>query len=247
MLTRIVAVGLLAGVLSGLVVSGLQHATTVPLILKAETYENAAPAPAHQHSSSNSHGEARLILVHTAEPAAGEPEAWAPQDGIERTAYTSLATVGTGVGFALMLLAAMIASGANINARSGALWGVAAFVATGLAPGLGLPPELPGAAAAELVSRQTWWIGTAAATAIGLWLAFRIGTPAALAAAAALIVVPHVIGAPHPHEFTSTVPAELAGHFTSSSLAVHAVLWALVGLAVGFFWQKFDRTGPLSA
>ncbi|MGQ0456699.1 MAG: CbtA family protein [Hyphomicrobium sp.] len=246
MLTRIIAVGLMAGVLSGLVVSGLQHATTVPLILKAEAYENAAPAAEkHKHSSFNANGEARLILVHAeAASAGGKSEAWGPAEGLERTAYTSLTTVGAGVGFALMLLAAMIACGVDVTARSAALWGLGAFVATGLAPGMGLPPELPGAAAADVLLRQAWWISTAAATAAGIWLLFRGAGALALVAGVALMVAPHLIGAPQPHEYASTVPAELAGHFTATSLAVHAVLWALVGAATGYFWQRFGRAEP---
>jgi cobalt transporter subunit CbtA len=252
MLTRILGAGLLAGVLAGLFVSGLQHVTTVPLILKAETYEKAAEKPAAEHHSSlKTSGGAKLVLVHggAAEPAetGAAVEAWAPADGLERTAYTSLATVGTAVGFALMLLAAMIASGASITMRSAALWGAAAFVATGLAPGMGLPPELPGSAAGDLFLRQTWWIGTAAATAAGIWLIFasQRGTAAAIAGIA-LIALPHIIGAPVAHEFASTVPAELAGHFTATSLAVHAVLWVLVGTAAGYFWERLGRSQALA-
>lgn len=248
MLTRILGVGLLAGVLSGLMVSGLQHVTTTPLILKAETYEKAAEKPAGQeHSSWNASGEARLILVHgDAATVASQAEPWAPADGLERTAYTSLATVGTAVGFALMLLAAMLASGAEITAKSAALWGLGAFVATGLAPGLGLPPELPGSAAGDLLMRQTWWMATAAATAAGIWLMFRSPNHWALIAGIALIALPHVIGAPHPQAFSSTVPAEVAGHFTSTSLAVHAVLWVLVGATAGYFWKRFGQPQALA-
>jgi adenosylcobinamide kinase/adenosylcobinamide-phosphate guanylyltransferase len=47
-------------------------------------------------------------------------------------------------------------------------WGLAGFAVFTLAPGLGLPPELPAMPAADLLARQVWWIGTAAATAIGL-------------------------------------------------------------------------------
>ena len=244
MLTRILGVGLLAGVLSGFAVAGLQHVTTVPLILQAEVYEKAAEkAATPEHSSYNATGEARLILVHDHEEAAsGEPEAWEPADGLERTAYTSLATIGTAVGFSLMLLAAMIASGVRITARSAALWGLAAFVATGLAPGLGLSPELPGSAAAEQLPRQIWWVSTAAATAVGIWLMFRTEGGIWLAAGLALIALPHIVGAPHIHEFKSTAPAELAGHFTSTSLALHAVLWIAVGALSGFFWQRFSRS-----
>ena len=252
MLTRILGAGLLAGALAGLFVSGLQHVTTVPLILKAETYEKAAEKPgAEHHSSFKASGGAKLVLVHggAAEPAetGAAVEAWAPADGLERTAYSSLATVGTAVGFALMLLAAMIASGAEITMRSAALWGAAAFVATGLAPGMGLPPELPGSAAGDLFLRQTWWIGTAAATAAGIWLIFasQRGTAAAIAGIA-LIALPHIIGAPVTHEFASMVPAELAGHFTATSLAVHAVLWVLVGTAAGYFWERLGRSQALA-
>jgi predicted cobalt transporter CbtA len=57
----------------------------------------------------------------------------------------------------------------------------------------------------------------------------------------ALILLPHMIGAPHPQHFISTAPAELAAQFAASSLAIHAALWASVGLSVGYFWL---RTAP---
>jgi cobalt transporter subunit CbtA len=255
MLTRMMAAGLLAGVVSGLFVSGMQHVTTVPLILHAEAYEKLSVKPAaHDHSSLNSPGidrasEPKLVLVHTDQPPEGDAAgaaqaapAWAPADGLERTVATSVATIGTAAGFALMLLALMLASGASITPRDAALWGVAGFFITGLAPGIGLPPELPGSAAADLVSRQIWWLATAAATAAGIWLMFRTSGPARLAAGIALIAAPHLIGAPFPSEYASTAPAELAGRFTSASLAVHAVLWVLVGATSGYFWQRLSRS-----
>lgn len=244
MLTRILAVGLLAGALSGVVTAAIEHFTTVPLILEAEVYEKAAEKAAKpEHTSWNDTGEAKLIFVHNHEaaPAAAEPEAWEPADGLERTAYASVAVVGAAVGFSLMLLAAMIASGAEITPRSATLWGVAGFIAVGLAPSLGLSPELPGSAAAELLPRQIWWVATAAATGIGIWLIFRNATLPAILAGLVLIVVPHIIGAPQPAAFQSTAPAELAAHFTSTSLVVHALLWILVGALTGFIWQKFDK------
>ncbi|MGL4395372.1 MAG: CbtA family protein [Hyphomicrobium sp.] len=248
MLTRIMTAGLLAGVIAGLFVSALQHVTTVPLILQAETYENGAPAPAapkaDHHSSWQFEGDAQVILAHAPAPGeetAASPSVWAPADGLERTAFTTLATIGTAVGFALMLLAAMLASGTPVTAQSGTAWGMAAFLATGLAPGMGLPPELPGAAAADLVARQTWWLGTAMATAGGIYFMTRSAMgAAAMAVGAALIALPHVIGAPHPGMFASPVPAELAAHFVSQSLAVHAVMWVLVGATAGWVWQRLS-------
>ncbi len=247
MLTRMMAAGLLAGVVSGLFVSGFQQITTVPLILQAEAYERAGAKPPKPEPSSlpDSASEAHLILTHGDAHVEGDDAktatAWSPADGVERTAATTVATVGTAAGFALMLLAVMLGTGTSITTRSAALWGVAAFFATGLAPALGLPPELPGSAAAELVPRQLWWFATAAATALGIWLIFRTTVPARLAAGIALILAPHLIGAPHPLAYTSTAPAELAGHFTSASLAVHAMLWLLVGASSGYFWQRFNR------
>jgi predicted cobalt transporter CbtA len=54
-----------------------------------------------------------------------------------------------------------------------------------------------------------------------------------------VLLVPHLIGAPHPPEFESRVPAELAAHFAALSLAVQALLWAFVGIAVGLLWPRF--------
>lgn len=252
MLTRMMAAGLLAGVVSGLFVSGMQHVTTVPLILRAEAYEKLSVKPAaHDHSSlrtpeTDQAGEPKLVFVHTDAPAntgaAQAAPAWAPADGLERTVATSVATIGTAAGFAMMLLALMLASGTTITPRDAALWGVAGFFITGLAPGIGLPPELPGSAAADLVSRQIWWLATAVSTAAGIWLMFRTSGPARLAAGMALIAAPHLFGAPFPSEYASTAPAELAGRFTSASLAVHAVLWILVGATSGYFWQRLSRS-----
>lgn len=250
MLTRILGVSLLAGALAGVLVAGVQHFTTVPLILKAEVYEKPEASSAIDTGvtrTSWSFGGAQVLLAQTEtsghDHSAGEHsdhEAWEPADGIERTLYASLATIGTGVGFALMLLAIMIVSGVEITVRSATLWGLGAFVATGLATGLGLPPEIPGSAAAELLPRQIWWISTAVATALGIWLLFQRSQPLAIAAAVALIVAPHLIGAPEPEAFSSTAPAELAGHFASSSLAVQATLLLLVGAFVGYFWRRFE-------
>lgn len=250
MLMRILATGLLAGVLAGGVVAGLQHFTTTPLILKAETYEKAegghdhgAGAATSANSQAAAHSHEAATPAHSHGEEAGE---WAPEDGLPRTAFTALATVGVGVGFAFMLLALLLASGVTPTAHTGLAWAAGAFVATGLAPALGLPPELPGSAAAELVSRQVWWIATVAATGLGLWTIARIANPLALVLGIALIVAPHIVGAPHPHEYSSAVPAEIAGHFTAASLVVNAALWVLVGAIAGFIWQRVDSRATVA-
>lgn len=248
MITRLLAAALAAGFAAGLVVAALQHFTTTPLIIAAEAYEGAG---AHNHASSaqfRMHG-ARLILAHTGhDHAEGEDDAWAPADGFERTFYTSTVTVATAVGFAFLLLAALLVAGDPIDARRALGWAAGGYIVTGLAPALGLPPELPGMQAADLLDRQVWWIGTAVATAAGMWLALRSSGLALPALGVALLVLPHVIGAPHPAEAAASgVPAELAARFASASLVVHAVLWALTGALVGWFWQRNESSAVAEA
>jgi cobalt transporter subunit CbtA len=234
---RLLAVGLLAGLLAGLAIAALQHVTTTPLILSAEVYETAAEqahagAAAQEHEHEHEHEHAR---------------AWEPAPGLERTAATSVATGVTSVGYAFMLLALMLAAGDRIEPRRAALWGACAFASTGLATSLGLAPELPGSAAGDLVGRQIWWMATAASTGAGLFALLRIDAPLAKALGVALLVAPHIIGAPQPPAPESTAPAELAARFTAASLAIHALTWILVGAAVGLVWRLLPEKSNAEA
>ena len=225
MLNRIVFVALLAGALAGLITSALQQALVVPLILAAETYEAATP---HHHDATGAEVEAAPAAPATThDPAVFD---------LRRAAITTVATIGAAVGFALMLLAAMQALGETISIGSALAWGAAGFAAVGLAPALGLAPELPGSAAGDLNMRQLWWAGTVLATAIGLWLMIRKRTSWALALGALTLAAPHVVGAPHPILLTSTVPAELASAFVARSLAIQAIFWMLIAAFAGYFW-----------
>jgi cobalt transporter subunit CbtA len=156
--------------------------------------------------------------------------------------FTFIATTGTAVGFALLLVGAYAVSGRKVDAREGLLWGLTGFAAFALAPAFGLPPELPGSVAAELTLRQVWWIATMAATVIGIGLLVFIPRAWAIALAIALLVAPHLIGAPHPHEGAGLVPPELAATFAARSLGVNAVLWGLLGLATGALYARFGRS-----
>jgi cobalt transporter subunit CbtA len=244
-LSRVLTVGLLAGLVAGLAIAVLQHFAVTPMILQAETYENAAPAA--ETGALRDFGGAKLFLAHSHAGDAGhaaEGAVWAPADGLERTLFTGLATVLAAVGFALVLLAGMIVAGDRITERRAIGWGIAAFAAASLAPAFGLSPELPGSAAAPLDARQLWWLATAVATAASLWLFLRTERPWAKLAAVVLLAAPHLVGAPEAEGFASSVPAELSAEFAARSLVVSALLWVAVAWAVAVFWRRF---GPSEA
>lgn len=238
MLRNLVLSAAAAGLAAGLLTAALQQVTTTPLIIAAERYEGGPSA--HDHVAQLDAGGA-TTGTHDAPVADGEE--WAPEDGAERIFYTSLATVVTGVGFALVLLAVMVLAGRRIDARTGLAFGIAGYAAVALAPALGLAPELPGSAAADLASRQAWWFLTAGATAAGLAALLLTRNALLWGLGAVLIIVPHLIGAPQPAAFSSTAPAELAGHFAAASLVVTGVFWALLGLASGAVYGRLAGTG----
>ncbi|HSG94090.1 MAG TPA: CbtA family protein, partial [Afifellaceae bacterium] len=143
---------------------------------------------------------------------------------LSRHALTSLASVILATGGALILLGLMMLDGGRITARRALPWGAGAVVALALAPAIGLPPELPGMPAADLVERQVWWLATVLATGFGLWTIFRRRGAAAIVLGALVIALPHVVGAPQPVSHDSAVPAGLAAQFVAASLAGSALL-----------------------
>ena len=217
MITRVLAAGVVGGIVTGLVVAALQHVTTTPLILTAEVYEAAQHV--HQHAA----------------------EAAAPvTDALRRTATTSVSTIAVSMGYALILLAAMLVSGDRITPRRAALWGACAFAATGLATGMGLAPQLPGAAETDLAGRQLWWAATAAATGAGLYALLRVDDHMAQLVGLVLLIAPHLF-TPTPATPESTVPAELAARFAAASLAVQAVSWILAGALAGMAFRALTQ------
>jgi cobalt transporter subunit CbtA len=247
MLQRIFASALGAGVAVGLIVAILQHVTLVPLILEAEKYEDGRLTVQHKHAQAlptdiGAQVANALPVIASAQAHDDHPAAGAGEDSPWRAVFTFIATTGTAVGFALLLVGAYAVSGRKVDAREGLLWGLTGFAAFALAPAFGLPPELPGSVAAELTLRQVWWIATMAATVIGIGLLVFIPRAWAIALAIALLVAPHLIGAPHPHEGAGLVPPELAATFAARSLGVNAVLWGLLGLATGALYARFGRS-----
>ena len=238
MIKRIAQTAGFSGLLAALLLTLLQSLWVTPLILAAEIYENAEPAAEHSHAAEAAEHQ------HAAEAVAHEhdEETWAPQDGLQRSLFTGLSNLVVAVGFALML-AGLYSLRAPGNSWQGLLWGLAGFATFNLAPSAGLPPELPGTAAAELLLRQYWWIGTAATTAAGLallafarpWWLRLLGL--------ALLPLPHLVGAPHPEVHESLAPEALGQQFIYASLLSNALFWAALGLLSAWL---FTRQQPAS-
>ncbi|SFK78718.1 CbtA family protein [Methylorubrum salsuginis] len=243
MIVRLLSAALVAGFLASVVATGLQLALTSPLILQAETFEGG-----HSHAHAPTVAPASLIVKAHAhghgEAAEGEakPDEWQPAEGFQRMAFTGLATLIGGVGYALLLAAVMLALRREPTPRSGLAVGISGFLAVALAPAIGLPPELPGMGAAPLVLRQTWWVMTVAATGIGLYLIAVRRVPITILGGLILIVAPHLAGAPQSIDTVSSqVPPAVAAQFVARSLAIGFVFWALIGLAYGWAWGLFGR------
>lgn len=227
-ISRIFLAAILGGAIAGAVLAIGHQFFVVPMILQAETYETAGGDEGASHAHED--GEASVAHDH------GE-EAWGPEDGAERTAYTFLSSIITAVGFGL-LLTACYALRKQVSWRQGILWGLAGFATFHFAPALGLPPELPGAAAAELGARQFWWIATVVLTAGGLAvLAFAPGYFRFLGLVP--LVLPHIVGAPQPEHHEGLAPAELEQAFVYVSLLANGVFWIVLGATTAYFFDRF--------
>ena len=233
MIKRIAQTAGFTGLLAALLLTLLQSFWVAPLILQAETFENApAVEVAHEHAAG--------AAAHT-----HDAEAWEPENGWQRVLSTTGGNLVVAVGFALML-AGLYTLRAPTRTAQGLLWGLAGYATFVLAPTLGLPPELPGTAAADLAQRQIWWIGTAASTAAGIallvfgrsWLLKVLGV--------AILVVPHVIGAPQPQVHSMLAPEALEAQFKIASQLTNVAFWLALGLISAWLFRR-NRDGQYAA
>jgi cobalt transporter subunit CbtA len=223
-LRRLVFSAVCAGLLTGLFVAVAHQIGTVPVILKAETYEQADAAP-HEHASTAHDHEAH---------------AWQPRPGVERIGYTVLADMLTAIGYGLLLVAGFALLGRDVTWRTGLWWGLAGFATFTLAPGLGLPPEVPGTEAAPLLDRQVWWVATVIATGAGLALLTFGKRWIWPVLAVVLIALPHLWGAPQPLEHGSLAPEALGRQFVVAVTVVSFLSWAVLGSSTAYFYRRFN-------
>lgn len=211
---------LTAGAIAGLVLFFIQTFTIVPLIKTAETYENASQSAHASH--------------------ADDDEGWRPAEGWQRTFFTALTTILTAIGFAAILFGLMAVGGKTIDAKHGALWGLAAFVCFSLAPALGLPPQPPGVPLADVHQRQLWWVGTVIASGVGIWLVTgERRTWLLRICGLGCLLLPHLVGAPV-GVGQNSVPVELIRRFTILSVTTSGIFWILMGTLGGLICSRFQ-------
>jgi cobalt transporter subunit CbtA len=234
--TRIIYSAVGIGLLTGLLLSLMQIVSVDPIIFAAEGFEVEAPASAPEGHEGHSH----------------DHSGWAPADGVERTFYTVLSNISAAIGFAAVMLALMnlfaVLGQAGFKPVHSLLWGLAGFAALYLAPGIGLPPEIPGIEAAPTEHRQAWWLLTVASVATGLGILAL--TPLRYKAICILFfAIPYLVGAPHPqgplfvHPDPAAVTAlmELHQRFIVSSGIVNLLFWIALGLACGYAFNRWFR------
>jgi cobalt transporter subunit CbtA len=205
-----------------------------PLILQAETYEEAAEHLADGHAAGAEHHDHSGAGHHH-----HDESEWKPRDGWQRSSFTWGANLLVGVGYGLVVVAAFLLWRAPRSTVWGVAYGIAGFAIFFAAPGLGLPPELPGTAAAELSTRQEWWVMTVAATAAGLVLFFSRVPVWVRVLAVVLIVAPHLISAPHPAVEASLAPEALQDRFRLATSVGNAVFWLSLGLTAAGLFRRF--------
>lgn len=231
MIKRLLVSGLFAGFAAGLIAAALIQLFVTPVLLEAELYERGELV----HFG----GSGGTALVHD-----HDSHEHADGEGSDRTLLNLGAALATNIGYGLILVAAMALAerrGYEITPRFGLIWGIAGFIAVQMMPAIGHPPELPGNAAADLQGRQMWWALTALLSAAGLGLiAFGKNWGIWIAGIAALLV-PHLIGAPHPTSLTGPAPPEIAALFASRSLGVGLITWVILGCLAAYFWSSEDN------
>jgi cobalt transporter subunit CbtA len=221
MFGRVFLAVMLAGIAAGVFMGVLQHFAVTPLILQAETFE--AGVPGTSDHGSHDHGTA----THSHESS----EHASPS--LSRTTATFLTTALAGAGWAGIAAGLAMAMNWPINRQNGLLWGMCGFAAVVLAPAAGLPPKLPGVPSPEIQSATLWWMATIGLSGTALWLALCTRKYWSLPLATLLLLAPHVLGAPQPTSFETSVPAHLIQQFVARSLAANAVFWMALGTLLG--------------
>ena len=254
---RLIWCALGMALLLGSMQTALQRWQALPIILAAEAFEEqkAAPAPAaaaqaHDHAAASDHHH----------DGHSDAATWAPADGAERTFWTWVANVLHAFSMALFVFAVMGLWVWKHGAATGA-WRLAGTVAAAgwlslhLWPSLGLPAEVPGMEAGALGARQAWWALAASCAALACATLAFSRLRWRWAAAAALLAVPFVVGAPQLGGdplagFSGAAHArmqQLARDFAWATTWVSLSFWITMAVAAALVFERWFRPALASA
>ncbi len=236
MLAKMILSTVVAGLLAGLILAGLQYVRLTPLIEAAEVYETP---------ETQAIAEASKPCVETMPGmkmcSDDERPSWKPDEGWQRTLATTTASLLTGAGYALLLVGISMVANIPITKQNGMVWGLCGFIAVSLAPAVGLPPQLPGMPAADLHVRQIWWLATILATGAAVYVWVKAKDYWWQIVAVIFATVPHFFAPLNATITEGDVPAVLASEFASSSLAANLVMWLAIGFFVSLALHKYQK------
>jgi predicted cobalt transporter CbtA len=212
--SRLLGIGLLAGLAASIPYTIAQHVWVAPLLRSAETLE-----PAHPE-----HNSAEPLL-------AGWPGA-------------AMSNAAAGVGYALLLAAGISLRRRPLGIRSGLMWGLGGFAVLALLPALTLPVGLPGLDTGPLPMRQVWWALAVVCAAAGLSLvSWAPGASARIAGALIALAPPIASRLLWDWPETPAGLRGLQTQFGLTALGASALFWLLIGTITGLMvpWARSRR------
>jgi cobalt transporter subunit CbtA len=232
MLNRVLLIGLIAGLVSGVSAALVQLQLVQPLIVQAESVE----AMPRQVPQGHIHvGEATTHAhVDVEEPS---------DDPVTRRLSTALAVICTAIGYGLMASSVMsLLKVKGLNA--GLAVGIAGFLSVQLLPALGVAPQPPGLPPYDVHLRQLWWASAALSAVVASSLAlqgFRRRRVGLGVAAVILLLTPHLV---RPWlEAMGPAPQleDLLTPFVLASATMTSTLWLTLGLTAGVLHARLPR------
>lgn len=249
LLRRLIWLALVAAVLVGTAHWLLVQWQAAPIIFAAEAMEDRKVSAALNVPSGHAHGH-QYGSAASGDSHVHEP--WKPADGLERSAWTWMASVLLQFGLALGLLVAIAfasrkESAAAAPMRTSLVLAAAGFFCLFAWPALGLPPEIPGMDAARLGSRQAWWALGAGCAVSAVASAVLLRASWRWVMAVTLLGIPFVVEAPHIasdpfvsfDESTATQLRLLAHRFVWVTVGLSLIQWVLLGLTCGVLAQRW--------
>ena len=245
MIIRFLLAAVVAGLISGVLMTGAQELKVTPLILHAEQYESGAVEHSAVKALPGLSVLAEAISPVTPALAHGDEEAEGGiLFGLDRFGGTLMANLVTGAGFGLLLFAASVITGVSITLRNGVLWGAAGWLAFQF-----LPANRPAARSCP-VFRQP--ISTTARP--GGWRPSSCRRSGCTFLSCVLSSGPRCWGSRfwRRRTFTerrsrrispATWPALLGAEFAVAALATTAFFWVVLGLLLGGAMDRTARTG----